>query len=366
MLDLMEHASDDAFDDNVEVPVPLETLGIDQLKLSGTSLILRDFDKKYIYKVIKLHSATEALFYSIAYRIYPPNVDDLRVNNINSKTFNNLSYLVEQEMIPQFYGITTISRNDYSWYELGKNSTKNDNIYRAIKLENLLRDFNNPGIIDIKLGSHNFNYSTNYGEIDDHLKLKCIDTYREMKHKYRDSVSHNKPFDYQLDLNASELGLPESYKSLDANTLQSVFKSWRQKQVAMETTEQELGFRISSIYFELPNKKYLITSSEAKQLNKSETVNILNDIFKQNQYGHFKLKFIEFLNRLKSWILLQTSISIVASSILIIFDQNDLQHYKIKWIDFTHINHNSTNEDNSNMIKGINNLIGIVENRESL
>ncbi|BAM41016.1 conserved hypothetical protein [Theileria orientalis strain Shintoku] len=353
MLDLMERASDDAFDDTVDAPVPLETLGIDQLKLSGTSLILRDFDKKYIYKVIKLHSATEALFYSIAYRIYPPNVDDLRVNNINPKTFKNVSYLVEQEMIPQFYGITTISRNgwfshshsslDYSWYELGKNATKNENIYRAIKLENLLRDFKNPGIIDIKLGSHNFNYSMNYGEIDDHLKLKCIDTYREMKHKYRDSVSNKKPFDYQLDLNASELGLPESYKSLDANTLQSVFKSWRQRQVALETTEQELGFRISSIYFELPDKKYLITSAEAKQLSKSETVNILKDILNLNKDEKFSLKFVDFLNRLKSWILLQTSVSIVASSILIIFDQDDLQHYKIKWIDFTHINHNSMN-----------------------
>lgn len=66
-------------------------------------------------------------------------------------------------------------------------------------------------------------------------------------------------------------------------------------------------------------------------------------IFKKDERMEIiRLNLISFLERLSEWINLQKSISIVASSILIIFDESNPNLHKIKWIDFTHIDHNST------------------------
>ncbi|XP_955333.1 uncharacterized protein TA18720 [Theileria annulata] len=356
----MEESQEEDSKSNFGPKIALETLGENQLKLSGTSFILRDFDQKFVYKVIKTHSATEAVFYSIVYRICIPRLNDFRVNNINPDVFENISYLVDNELIPNFYGITSISYEDHRWYDLGHVTDVSANTFKAIKLENLMHGFENPGVIDIKLGSHNvnddiililhllylpicnMNWLECYGEIDDKIKVKSVELWRELKSKYHKSVQ-DATLKSPPDFNASDLGLPESYNKLDMHTLFMLIKTWRQKQVALETTEQELGFRITSIYIQHPDKNYVITSNEAKNLTKTQTIDLLSNIFKKDERMEMiRLNLIGFIERLSEWISLQKSISIVASSILIIFDVNNPNLHRIKWIDFTHINHNST------------------------
>lgn len=120
----MEKSQEEVPESNLGSKIPLEIMGESQLKLSGTSFILRDFGRNFVYKVIKTHSATEAVFYSIAYRIPIPHLNDFRVNNINPEVFDNISYLIDNDLIPLFYGITTISyEGNLTFYTIFSNYT---------------------------------------------------------------------------------------------------------------------------------------------------------------------------------------------------------------------------------------------------
>ncbi|EKX73324.1 conserved hypothetical protein [Theileria equi strain WA] len=344
--------------------LPLEPLGIKEHKLSGTSFILRDIHKEFIYKVVPTYSATEAIFYSVAYRMNTP-LDGLRGNDIKREDFKDLNFLVDNEIIPFFNGVVPLSHNielsdQHTWYEI--QSGKVTQICKAIKLENLLLGFEKPAVIDIKLGGHNINYDFNYGNLSEEDRLMFIEHWRNLKHTYRKAIINREPMSKQtFDISASDLGLPEQFDSLDRYSLHTLLKTWRQKQVASETTELELGFRISSIYIHDP--LYKITSSEAKKLNSSEATHILQRIFSDRL--NLQKCLLHTLKLLRDWISIQNSISVVASSILITFDQLNDNLCKAKWVDFAHVDAEKSivfeNHQPSNMMRGIDNLVRIIE-----
>lgn len=136
---------------------------------------------------------------------------------------------------------------------------------------------------------------------------------------------------------------------MDSATLHWHLKSWRQQQVANQTTEHSLGYRISSIYIPNDTQPIEITSTEAKNLTVEDTLDLIQGfvslvyiiykptvrIFAQNVYMARATN--ELLQHLQTWVKMQNGVSIVASSLLLTFDYDDFIKCKCQWVDFTHV-----------------------------
>ncbi|KAK2196073.1 bifunctional Inositol polyphosphate kinase/Inositol polyphosphate kinase superfamily [Babesia duncani] len=293
----------------------LEVYGREQNKLSGTSLMLKDHEGRFIYKILPENSTTEVSFYTLAYSKtvqLQPIVQDLGV----CKHLANVTYLADHNLIPKFEGVVNIihnvSGNTASWLE--SKNISNDGVM-AIKLEKLDFGYEKPAIIDIKLGPHN-----------------VLDTY---------------------------LGLGAPFTNWDSVALNALLKSWRQQQVSVETTEDDIGFRISSVFIP-EDEPICIDSVQAKTFTVANTFDTLQCVFKGR---HVVCKMtIECLKKIRNWVLQQDGFSIVASSLLITFDFKNQHICNTRWVDFTHVAFNVQDTSReSKMIQGIDNLMEMLE-----
>lgn len=356
----------------------LELVDSRHKKLSGTSLMLRDFECRYIYKIIPEYTTSEATFYAMVNG--QETFDTSRNYDYLKDTLKEPALLAELNVLPRFYGVVKVIQeecplsygegsdgggNEVKYYEGSTTTSYSTSIYTAIKLENVLYNYDQAAIIDIKLGGHNTLDNANYGGLSASRRIACVRRWQELKmrHKLEQNIHTGSKRLYNI--TANDLGLGDPFIDMTPTELDALLKSWRQKFVASQTTEDDLGFRICSICILSAGGPLEVSASQAKLLKREDTLSILNEVF--STLPEVRKCMMDVLVKLRTWIELQDELSFSATSLLATYDQKDPSRCTVNWVDFTHvesIRHSrfSVCSGPSNMIKGIDQLISICKN----
>lgn len=353
----------------------LELLDSRHKKLSGTTLMFRDLEHRYIYKIMPEYTTSEATFYAIVNGM-PVSYESESLSCLK-ETLKEPTKLAALNVLPRYYGIVQVVKEEYppsdtkdseickkdvKYFEYSNGSTRYDNAFTAIKMENVLYNYESPAIIDIKLGLHNAIDNANYGGLTNDKRIACVKKWQELKTAHKLESSGEGSTKRLYNITASDLDLGDDFKDMPPEHLNALLKSWRQKIVASQTTEEELGFRICSICTSSQKGPLEVSASQAKSLNKEETLSILHEVF--DGLPEVRRCMRETIVGVKSWIELQDELSFSATSILVTYDQNNHSRCNIKWVDFTYVESPicspfAVRPGPSNMVKGLDYLIDI-------
>ncbi|ORM41121.1 uncharacterized protein BXIN_0456 [Babesia sp. Xinjiang] len=356
----------------------LEPFDRQQKKLSGTTLMLSDKAHRYVYKIIPEYTTSEAAFYCVV------NNKELTVNSRSytclRETAKQPDELARHKVLPQFEGLVKIVQqkhvaaqnegaegrsNNIRYYEVMENLDTSKNVFNAIKLENLLHGYQNPAVIDIKLGMHNTLDNVQQTGLSSAKRIACVKKWQKLKMTHQSRSIGTKRL---YNITATDLGLGEPFTSMAPRELHSLLKSWRQKMVAKQTTEDELGFRICSICIDSQDVPLEVSAVQAKLLKRDDTLDVLHKALAT--VPAVRRCLIDTLVKVRDWVKLQDFLSFSATSILITYDQADPSKCKVKWVDFTHVESIKHSPypvlpGPSSMLKGIDTLIGICESAEN-
>ncbi|GIX61879.1 kinase, putative [Babesia caballi] len=341
-------------------------------KLSGTSLMLCDKERRFIYKIIPEYTNSEATFYSLVNGL--PGSSSSRSYARLRETLKRPEELARARVMPHFEGVVEVIEQDYSaageeghdhhvrYFEGSGAEGPSARVFTAIKLENVLHSYARPAVIDIKLGMHNTLDNADLGGLSASTRAACVRRWQELKmvHKLEHSGASSTKRLYNI--TASDIGLGEPFSGMDPADLHQLLKSWRQKIVASQTTEDELGFRICSICIATKDGSLEVSASQAKLLKTADTLAILNQAL--GAVPTVRRTMVAVLEHIRDWVALQDQLSVAATSLLVTYDQGNPEACNVKWVDFTHvesIRHSpfSVLPGQSSMIKGIERLIAI-------
>nr|BAN64666.1 hypothetical protein [Babesia bovis] len=352
---------------------PLQPFQHSQKKLSGTSLMLFDMEQRFVYKIIPEYNQSEAVFYSLV-NGKPLNHDSMNYRYLKD-SIRYPEELCRHNILPNYYGVVNVKAEcitpepstdkisqDSNYFEIEEDTGSSNDVFGAIKLENLLHGYRRPAIIDVKLGIHNALDNAQYNGITAEERIACVKLWQNLKMSYK---AENSGIKRLYNITAKDLGLGEPFTRMHPTELHSLLKSWRQHIVASQTTENELGFRICSISIDTDKGPLEITATQAKQLKKEETVSILQEVL--HKVDNVRKCVVNALVKIKEWVMLQDMLSFAATSLLITYDQNNPALCKVRWVDFTHVESVKHSPypvlpNPSNMVKGIDHLLSICEN----
>ncbi|KAK1444912.1 hypothetical protein BgAZ_108180 [Babesia gibsoni] len=305
----------------------LELLDSRHKKLSGTTLMFRDLEHRYIYKIMPEYTTSEATFYAIVNGM-PVSYESESLSCLK-ETLKEPTKLAALNVLPRYYGIVQVVKEEYP-----PSDTKDSEICKK----------------------------ANYGGLTNDKRIACVKKWQELKTAHKLESSGEGSTKRLYNITASDLDLGDDFKDMPPEHLNALLKSWRQKIVASQTTEEELGFRICSICTSSQKGPLEVSASQAKLLNKEETLSILHEVF--DGLPEVRRCMRETIVGVKSWIELQDELSFSATSILVTYDQNNHSRCNIKWVDFTYVESPicspfAVRPGPSNMVKGLDYLIDI-------
>ncbi|GBE59446.1 hypothetical protein, conserved [Babesia ovata] len=317
-------------------------------KLSGTSLVLCDQDYRFVYKIIPEYTTSEATFYCLI-NGYPAQDNPVLYECLHG-AIKRPDKLAQMGVLPAFKGVVKVVEEEHDTSE-----TKDDDehcslvryfegegilgvpktVFTAIKLENLLHGYERPAVIDIKLGIHNTLDNEQYGGLDAATRAACVKRWQDLKttHKLEHMCTSSTKRLYNI--SAEDLGMGPPFSDMEPTELHSLLKSWRQKIVASQTPEVELGFRVCSIYIAKDDGVLEVSASQAKLLKQEDTVNILHTAL--SSIPEVRQRMVDALVGLRDWVAMQDLLSFAATSLLITYDQKEPTRCRVKWVDFTHV-----------------------------
>ncbi|CDR96495.1 hypothetical protein, conserved [Babesia bigemina] len=362
-------------------------------KLSGTSLVLCDHDYRFVYKIIPEYTTSEATFYCLI-NGYPAHGNTVLYECLKG-ALKSPGRLAQMGVLPAFSGVVKVVEEEY---DASENEDANDHcsivkyfegegipgvqktVFTSIKLENLLHGYEKPAVIDIKLGIHNKLDNEPYGGVDLATRAACVKRWQDLKTSYKLGHTSTSSTKRLYNISAEDLGLGAPFTDMEPTEFHSLLKSWRQKLVASQTPEDELGFRICSICIAKDDGMLEVSASQAKLLTTEDTTNILHmyvvtkhvDMLSRalGSIPEVRQRVIDALIGIRDWVAMQDLLSFAATSLLITYDQSAPTRCRVKWVDFTHVESIRHSRfpvlpGPSSMIKGIEGLIALCESMDA-